>query len=601
MRCHGGSIPLGSSGQTVHIAGYETDRLLKEPETRLSYFRQVIRNQFIHLKLKKLRKDSAWKLTSLDLNSSTFIGNPLHLKLEIQKPSGSYTIEGRYDGMYKKSSIICRSDVSGSQAHSRSSDKEQSRKKSTLNAVDSSGEDWRSLSRALASGQKVSVISNYDLMKIAELRFSTDMNQGDSGSQVMLLQKALFWLGHLRKRSDITGYFGIETLQALREFQGAHGVSQTGLWGPLSKQALWHVISAEIMHRAADEKSSKLSEARHHDCGKKADVFTKKFQSWTPMKLADVYKARIPEGDWGLLSGIALLVSGVFVGLLISKVFLPFQRNAMKRRIVQSTTSEKQDFVGKKVEPTGEVNASDAHDKVRPGSMFISSLGHGVQSGPPRDYSVNRKASYSTENSSSRSGTSERETESLRRKQSGPWRQPFRASVPYTRTKEIRRLPRSQPSAQNMNGHHTKDNDSGLTLPSNKSSVANKGEPLVPPRSIGGDFQITNGNGLPAWQDEEPNVQKRIEELRKAVQAAEQNGQAAVLALAEERKRSRELELKISRQRESAASLEEELRVLKESHDALLESLRKNIGSATHGSSLLYQDFQNDENNGASQ
>jgi anthranilate/para-aminobenzoate synthase component II len=51
--------------------------------------------------------------------------------------------------------------------------------------------------------------------------------------------------------------------------------------------------------------------------------------------------------------------------------------------------------------------------------------------------------------------------------------------------------------------------------------------------------------------------------LRKAVKAAEQNRQAAMRALAEERQRSLELQVKISRQKEAAAALEEEVRVLK--------------------------------------
>jgi uncharacterized membrane protein (DUF106 family) len=46
----------------------------------------------------------------------------------------------------------------------------------------------------------------------------------------------------------------------------------------------------------------------------------------------------------------------------------------------------------------------------------------------------------------------------------------------------------------------------------------------------------------------QPNIRRRIEELRKAVEAAEQNGQDAVNALQQERKRSMELEEKISQQ-----------------------------------------------------
>lgn len=43
-------------------------------------------------------------------------------------------------------------------------------------------------------------------------------------------------------------------------------------------------------------------------------------------------------------------------------------------------------------------------------------------------------------------------------------------------------------------------------------------------------------------------MRDRVEELRKAVEAAEQNRQAAMRALAEERQRSLELQVKISRQ-----------------------------------------------------
>ena len=44
------------------------------------------------------------------------------------------------------------------------------------------------------------------------------------------------------------------------------------------------------------------------------------------------------------------------------------------------------------------------------------------------------------------------------------------------------------------------------------------------------------------------NFTDRVEELRRAVQATEKNRQAAVRALAEERQRSLELQVKISRQ-----------------------------------------------------
>jgi hypothetical protein len=69
--------------------------------------------------------------------------------------------------------------------------------------------------------------------------------------------------------------------------------------------------------------------------------------------------------------------------------------------------------------------------------------------------------------------------------------------------------------------------DSSMSGPARKSRIAD-----------GGDQQTKD----------EANLRDRVEELRKAVKAAEQNRQAAMRALAEERQRSLELQVKISRQ-----------------------------------------------------
>lgn len=110
------------------------------------------------------------------------------------------------------------------------------------------------------------------------------------------------------------------------------------------------------------------------------------------------------------------------------------------------------------------------------------------------------------------------------------------------------------------------------------------------------------GNG---WQDKyEESFKDRVDDLRKAVQAAEKNRQAAMRALAEERQRSLELQVKISRQKETAAALEEEVRVLKESHDALLASLRKKYSSsvaARAAAALLYQNWDAEYEEGSPQ
>ena len=56
----------------------------------------------------------------------------------------------------------------------------------------SNGKDWRILSQTLSSRQKFSSISNHELLRLAELRFSNDMQEGDSGTQVLLLQVCMF-------------------------------------------------------------------------------------------------------------------------------------------------------------------------------------------------------------------------------------------------------------------------------------------------------------------------------------------------------------------------------------------------------------------------
>lgn len=97
------------------------------------------------------------------------------------------------------------------------------------------------------------------------------------------------------------------------------------------------------------------------------------------------------------------------------------------------------------------------------------------------------------------------------------------------------------------------------------------------------------------WQEkDELELKARVEELRRKVLAAENNRHAAMRSLAEEKKRSLELEVKICRQKESAMALEEEVRVLKESHEALLTSLRKKYSSsvaARAAAALLYQNW----------
>ncbi|MCO5577538.1 hypothetical protein L7F22_031369 [Adiantum nelumboides] len=616
MLCHGGLILFSSFGQRVGSSESESEKPFKDFETRLVYCRQAPRSHLFESNSDKSKSEP-------ELNATR--GKPLgreEAKLNSPETSSVGNGDCSLDELSKKSKRTPLSDASWKQDGFGSTGTGRFSEKLLSHARDSNGEDWRSLSRAVASGPKVSAISNHDLMRIAELRFSNDMNEGDSGSQVVLLQKALLWLGYLSKQSDITGYFGIETKQALRDFQEAHGVSQTGLWGPLSKQALWHSVSAEILHRAVDEKSSKSAKAQNFDFRSKSDVFTQVCQTWNPMKLPDVFKTAIPEGDWRLLSGIAFLVVGILLGLFISKVSShPAQNNLVKRRILRYNGIEKHNSQSRDekkansspsngvsiahnmsqltsrkpayttdMNAVGEADALGAYEKkISPGSMHISSLGHGVQNGAPKPYGVGQK-----------SGSSKSGAASMRERQPGHLSRPIRQPDSASRMREDSRPSPRSSSAQETTRLRMEDNLS--MLPSKNNFGGQKDEFPGSPKSFDYEFRLVKDDGSVSGMqgEEEPTVRKRIEELHKAVEAAEQNGQAAVLALAEERARSRELEEKISRQRESAATLEEEVRELKESHDALLESLRKKIGSETQGASLLYQNSRNDGSSGLS-
>ncbi len=65
---------------------------------------------------------------------------------------------------------------------------------------------------------------------------------GSRGSQVVSLQTTLIQNGHMR--GTATGYFGLVTFQAVREFQRAHSVHSTGFVGQLTRKALADLSAA---------------------------------------------------------------------------------------------------------------------------------------------------------------------------------------------------------------------------------------------------------------------------------------------------------------------------------------------------------------------
>lgn len=95
--------------------------------------------------------------------------------------------------------------------------------------------------------------------------------------------------------------------------------------------------------------------------------------------------------------------------------------------------------------------------------------------------------------------------------------------------------------------------------------------------------------------DDELDLDRRIQKLYQTIQSVEQHRREAMIALEEERQRSLALEQEMSKQREVAALLGEEVRILKESHNALLTSLRKKYSTsaaARTAADLVYQDWE---------
>src|ERR1044072_9347658 len=66
--------------------------------------------------------------------------------------------------------------------------------------------------------------------------FTKDLKEGLWGLDVFNLQRALEYL----KFGDFvpTGYFGRKTKDAVIKFQAAHGIDQTGFFGPITRAAM---------------------------------------------------------------------------------------------------------------------------------------------------------------------------------------------------------------------------------------------------------------------------------------------------------------------------------------------------------------------------
>ena len=79
-------------------------------------------------------------------------------------------------------------------------------------------------------------ITNSTTTTTAGHKFTSNLTYGDSGSEVTALQQKLEAEGYYS--GPITGYYGYLTTAAVRSYQKAKGISQTGTMGPLTMSAL---------------------------------------------------------------------------------------------------------------------------------------------------------------------------------------------------------------------------------------------------------------------------------------------------------------------------------------------------------------------------
>ncbi|KAG6547657.1 hypothetical protein Mapa_011106 [Marchantia paleacea] len=550
-------------------------------------------------------------------------------------------------------------------------------------------------SRNPIARQPILNIPRSELMKIEELRFSGDLREGDSGPQVLNLQRALFWLGHLPGLS-LTGYFGPETTRALQEFHTAHGVPSSGVWGFHSQQALRKHLQPESYRLDTVEKPGGTKGSSKSSCSRLSEIWPlaksisgKMVQSGHHARrafMASVYSAPQLSSVSGRV-GIFLL--GIVVLSSIAKVWITLfgrpQGQPVRRRVMswrndvslrESTrktlrthsgrpkgplmSSEHDGFMRRprnRSLPTSKEQQENNHNlldrlvlfdgqvlrgdgpsnaKTLPSmSSGLDVLAQNSADDPSRSSVWNKVSHMSPAELPHQSGLDVEQEKTVYgfdryvKLEADPPRKYQLFSQIETSSRLSGRDP-SRPARDRLydspnpswsawmgnffsNIFPDKERNSSQKLAFRRnvrrcnSPVRTKFSEKVPSEGKSSlrlnrvERGSVDENDLRKWhEDDESDLRRQVEEMHRTVQAANQTRMSAMRALAEERMRSLELENKISRQKEAAASLEEEVRVLKESHDALLASLRKKYSSsaaARAAAALLYQNWDSSDSN----
>lgn len=107
-----------------------------------------------------------------------------------------------------------------------------------------------------SSSRSVSVpvsISSGQVLGAETYVFKNDLEYGQKGQEVTALQEILISEGLLKEKA--TGYFGRLTEAALKEYQRAHGIPQTGVLGPRTRAA----ISGEVSYSQGASYASQIA------------------------------------------------------------------------------------------------------------------------------------------------------------------------------------------------------------------------------------------------------------------------------------------------------------------------------------------------------
>lgn len=119
------------------------------------------------------------------------------------------------------------------------------------------GNEFESLSVEFTTGKLGSGSVGVIPISADAVPITTNLSFKSRGAQVMTLQTVLIQHGFMT--GEPTGYFGVVTLKAVKDFQKAHGVNPTGYVGPLTRAVLANMTSSPDSFGVAEKFEGKVT------------------------------------------------------------------------------------------------------------------------------------------------------------------------------------------------------------------------------------------------------------------------------------------------------------------------------------------------------